>query len=326
MNKPTIIGQLSWPIPVDSWLNCRAQLGWTEALTSIRDEYDVVLMGSSDDGREFETVKDECRLIFAPERKHGELIRAFRPDVVFWNDYPPIYRNWIKDNPDSKHIMRMHGDYRRFTQHCDVFAKAWCVVVPMIADPVKLKALGVNCNVIRIPFGIDVPEMTGGKPWNDRSVEVACPASQPYKGTAIMESVFSILRRDGRKCECAAWRSRDNLRELLHDTKVFFAPSAHEGLSRVTTEAAVAGCRIVVSTESDSMVEQAGLQGGLAISTGLISDHIGSQWVHRRNPELIASDLISILSRPPAPRYDWSAWDISAEVESLRELFIQAIP
>lgn len=325
MKKPILVGQLSWPITEDTWLNCRAQMGWTQAVTDLHEHYECILFGSTPDKREFESVKDGCRLVFTKQENQGRWIQALKPDVIFWNDFPPIFRDWMPGLQSSKHIMRMHGDWRRFYSCWDVFRQAWKLVVPMLADPAICKAFGVK-DAVRIPFCVDVPEMQGGKPWDERQVHFACPASAVFKGSEVMESVFSVLRKMGYRCEVAAWRERPALKELLHDTKVMFCPSAHEGLSRVCTESAVAGCKLVVSSESDPMVEQAGLLDGSCVSTDLIFDVPVGKWTHRRNPKAIAEDLAQILSRKHTPRQDWSAWDISAEVESLRELLIEAKP
>ena len=157
--KPRIVGQLSWPVPINSWLYCRAQFGWTEALTRLKDEADVVLVGNSDDGNRHQTTKDGCKILFAPESEHGIIIPDLKPDVVFWNDFPPIIRDWIGRCPDhTRHVMRMHGDYRRFFRAWEVMRKAWKLIVPMHSDLLVCAAMGVP-QAVRIPFCVDYDEM-----------------------------------------------------------------------------------------------------------------------------------------------------------------------
>lgn len=323
--KPRIVGQLSWPVPIHSWLHCRAQFGWTEALTNLKDEADVVLVGNSDDGKRYQMSKDGCKILFAPEEEHGTLIPDLKPDVVFWNDFPPIIRNWITRCPEhTRHIMRMHGDYRRFFKAWDVMRKAWTLVVPMHSDIAVCTAMGVP-QVVRIPFCVDMAEMTGGPGWEHRAVHVASPASTDFKGRVLWEALKKELERRGLNAQTAAWRDRANLRGLLHSTRVFFNPSAHEGLSRVTTEAAVAGCGIVVSAESHPMLEQAGLQGGFGISTGLLADPQRNEWIHRRPVSEIADDLQTLSSTKWATKQLGREWDIRFEVDLLTQLFRQAL-
>lgn len=325
MKKPILVGQLSWPVPVDSWLNCRAQFEWTKALTDLKDQFDVSLVGTNPEFKEFETEKDGCRMLFSKPENHASCIRRLRPDVMFWNDFPLITRDWIPEMPYSKHIMRMHGDWRMFHSCWDVLRKSWKVVVPMVADPIVCKAFGIE-NTVRIKFGVDVPEMQGGKPWSEREIHFASPARDVPKGSEVMDSVFHVLRKLGYRCESNCWLPRDKHREMIQNTKVFWVPSAHECISRTATEAAVAGCHLVACSESPPMVEQIGLQGGSVVSTDLLYDIPNRKWSHRRNPELIAKDLERLLSKPAVKREDWSEWDVSKEVELLRELFIEALP
>jgi len=324
VKKPLLIGQLSWKVPVDVWMGCRAQFGWTQALTDLRDHYEVILIGTDDKGWTGELEKDGARMIFTTEERHGHWIQSLRPDVIFWNDFPPIFRDAMPGLQFARHIMRMHGDWRRFYGCWDVFRQAWRVVVPMLADPAICAAFGVRA--VRIPFCVDVPEMSGGKPWGDREVHFASPASAVFKGSELVDAVFPVLRKRGFRCEKAAWRNRAEHAALLKNTKVMFGPSCHEGLSRACTEAAVAGCKLVVAAESDPMVEQAGIQGGTAIPTDLIFDVPRGSWEYRRSPKAIADDLAQILSRQHTPKSDWSDWDVSSEVEQLRNLFIEALP
>ncbi len=305
-------------------MGCRAQFAWTQALTDLRDHYDVILIGTDDKGWTGELEKDGARMIFTTEERHGQWIQSLRPDVIFWNDFPPIFRNSMPGLQFARHIMRMHGDWRRFYGCWDVFRQAWKVVVPMLADPAICAAFGVSA--VRIPFCVDVPEMSGGKPWGEREIHFASPASAVFKGSELVDSVFSVLRKRGFRCEKAAWRTRSEHAALLKNTKVMFGPSAHEGLSRACTEAAVAGCKLVVAAESDAMVEQAGLQGGTAIPTDLVFDVPRGVWQYRRNPKEIADDLAQILSQPHSPIGIWSDWDVSSEIEQLRNLFIEALP
>lgn len=324
MKKPLLIGQLSWKVPVDFWMGCRAQFAWTQALTDLQDHYEVILIGTDDKGWTGELEKDGARMIFTTEERHGQWIKSLRPDVVFWNDFPPIFRDAMPGLQFSRHIMRMHGDWRRFYGCWDVFRQAWKVVVPMLADPAICAAFGVSA--VRIPFCVDVPEMSGGKPWAEREIHFSCPARDHPKGKELMESVFRILSSRGYRCEFDWGRGRKGHSELLKNTKVFWCPSAHECIARSATEASVAGCHLVACLESAPMVEQVGLQGGSLISTDLLYDIPKEKWTHRRPPEEIADELVKILSQPPLTRSDWSDWDVSSEVEQLRNLFIEALP
>jgi hypothetical protein len=325
MTKPTLLGQLSWPVPVDFWKNCRAQFEWTKALTDLSDHYEVILIGTNPEQKEFETEKDGCRLVFTKPENHGRWIQALKPDVIFWNDFPPIFRDWMPGLQSSRHIMRMHGDWRMFHGCWDVLRQAWKVVVPMVGDPIVCKAFGVN-STVRIKFGVDVPEMQGGKQWAEREIHFASPARDVPKGSEVMESVFSVLRKMGYRCESNCWLPRDQHRDMIQNTKIFWVPSAHECISRTATEASVAGCHLVACSESAPMVEQVGLQGGSVVSTDLLYDIPNRKWTHRRDPKLIAKDLEKLVTKPPSLREDWSDWDVSREVELLRELFIEAKP
>lgn len=324
--KKRIVGQLSYPMTVDTWTNPCRPMSWIPAFIDLAKDHEIIVVGRTLDDQEVEMDLEGCRLIFTPVLKHLDLLETLDPDLVLWNDYPTFYRGALPKMPRTKHLIRMHGYYQQFSDGYDVYRMADGMIVPMTADSIKMRTFGVTCPMFQMPFGVNVPLLLNDKPWHERPVHFAFPANTEVKGRQLAIWMLEYLRARGFTCEYDFYRTWSEHAELLKNTKVLFVPSAGEGMCRSATEGCVSGCKLVVSAQSDCMIEQAGLLGGTAISTGLDPNHYRKQWLHQRDHVEIAEDLIAQLKDPPAVRTDWDEWSLETESRRLRSIIETFLP
>lgn len=320
----TILAELAYPIIREMWRQQTEAFPFLRAVESMAGQHDVHLLAVEEgpDVREscgfdpdgFQAVREERwqGVTYHFTTGTGEwpaIVGRIRPHLAFFNSWPDAAaRLFPALPPGCIRVGRCHHEVRReltIVQSRHYYRNCHWLIPPFDSDVAALRAASVSTPAMPIPFGVNTSRFS---PFAavERDIVVATSAKNTWKGRDIAEALFSGPLA-GHACENIIWQPQWDVVQKLRRTQIFFYASASEGFTRILSEAAAAGCLIVVPEEIPCLVEHARLLGGRTIPTGCRIVPDGGQCVKPvfdRPLHEVTDDLLTLRSavtgRPPA--------------------------
>ena len=226
----------------------------------------------------------------------GAAFPRIEADLILWNSWlNAIESNLGRCFTAKKMIWRIHASLRQVQafRYLGVISRFDLVLASV---PSEAQFLAPVCKRIEwMPFGVNVEAVQSCR--SERVYDVCAAASLPHKGRDFVIQVLDEVKRQGGKAtENLTGKSKQELWSIFGKSNIFFYPSSADGFARVVTEAAAAGCMVVVASGSPSCVEHAHYLGGVVIDIPIKADHYTYQTT--ANPSAIAAQLLAMPYRP----------------------------
>lgn len=198
--------------------------------------------------------------------KWNKKIVELDPEIIFYNlcyykDAPTGVLKLKNKLKKTKQIIRIHHDVNYLKEQdgfidtvllCDV------AIVPTKNQVDSLKRLGFNGDIYVLPFGIDFNEFPLSPiPLEKKSIDIlSATNSHPARNQKLLNRIFSSLSKKGFNVKNIYDRPRNELKEILSDSKFFLLTSLTEASgSRIILEAIKSGCIPIAFEECETAAE-----------------------------------------------------------------------
>jgi len=266
-------------------------------------------------------------------------IEELNPRIVFYNlcyykkalDGVTKLKNKLKD---SKHIIRVHHDVNYLKEQegfidtvllCDV------AIVPTDKQKKSLEEIGFSGNIHVLPFGIDFNEFSFSDiDLDNKSIDIlSATNSHPARNQALLNKIFKSLSKKGFNVKNIYDRPRDELKEMLSNSKFFFLTSLTEASgSRVVLEAIKSGCIPIVLEECDTASDLLSeLNLGFRVKSDLVlkmpEKKVKKSFATKKKIENQLIDIIEAkrdISKEPIASSLTNKFDYNYEVKKIKEI------